>query len=160
VKVPTFFELGGGEGWAREIRRQLQLGFCRCWRSDQQRRFELLCRRLEPWRVRSAVHCNAAAIEAIAPILEEAHRRRGYLARPGVMDARTGWTRAEIGALIVELRNRQALQLLGRDRARERGPRLDPARLPLDRLEALIQQHPDLQLVDRLRAERRRRAAA
>jgi hypothetical protein len=41
-----------------------------------------------------------------------------------------------------------------------RGPRLDPAYLPDDRLEALIQQHRDLQVVGALRSERRRREDA
>jgi hypothetical protein len=67
-------------------------------------------------------------------------------------------TRSEIGALLVETRNRLGALRSGRaDRPRSKGPRLDPACIPDVALERLIQRHPDLETVDRLRAERIRR---
>jgi hypothetical protein len=67
-------------------------------------------------------------------------------------------TRAEIGALLVETRNRLDALRSGRaNRPRPKGPRFDPARIPDAALERLIQRHPDLDTVDRLRAERNRR---
>jgi hypothetical protein len=69
-------------------------------------------------------------------------------------------SRAEIGALLVETRNRLDALRSGRaDRPRHKGPRFDPARIPDAALERLIQQHPDLATVDRLRTERIRRLA-
>jgi hypothetical protein len=69
-------------------------------------------------------------------------------------------TRAEIGALLVETRNRLDALRSGRaDRPRPKGPRFDAVRIPDAALERLIQQHPDLEVVDRLRAERNRRLA-
>lgn len=68
-------------------------------------------------------------------------------------------TRAERGDLLVAIHNRRRRIAGGRLDAppRPKGPRLDPARLPDDRLDGLIQRHPDLALVERLRAERARR---
>lgn len=63
--------------------------------------------------------------------------------------------RSDIGALLVETRNR--LEALGSGRAyapRPKGPRFDPARLPDQALDRLIQRHPDLGVVNILRAER------
>ncbi len=69
-------------------------------------------------------------------------------------------SRAEMGTLLVELRNRHRALLSGRAfTPRPNGPRLDPAMLTDDALERLIQSHPDLALVDRLRTERQLRAA-
>lgn len=70
------------------------------------------------------------------------------------------FTKGELGILLMEVRNRRRLLALGRDRARERGPRLDPAYLPMEAIERLIQRHRDLELVERLRAERARRLDA
>lgn len=71
------------------------------------------------------------------------------------------WSRAEIGILIVESTNRyrQLVAILQGRPEREKGPAMDPRRIPDDRLDVLIQSHPDLAVVDRLRAERQRRAA-
>lgn len=157
---PTWFQLGGGEGWAREVRRQLELGFGSCWSTPQQQRFRDLCALLEPWRVRSRVHTNLAAIAAIAPLVEQARANGGRLMRPGVMSADTGWGKSVLGELLVEIRNRQTLWQLGRIEPRMKNPRFDIARIPDDRLEALIQRHANLTLVDQLRAERARRTAA
>jgi hypothetical protein len=67
-------------------------------------------------------------------------------------------SRAEIGALLVETRNRLDALRSGRaDRPRHKGPRFDSARIPDAALERLIQQHPDLAILDRLRTERIRR---
>jgi hypothetical protein len=93
-------------------------------------------------------------LERIERLLAGARRQHGQ-SRLG-----RAWTRAELGPLLVETRNRIHLLELGRDRARIRGPRLDPARIPLERLEHLIQRHADLELVDRLRAERNKRICA
>lgn len=70
-------------------------------------------------------------------------------------------TRAEIGALLVETRNRLDALRSGRaNHPRSSGPRFDPMRIPDAALDRLIQQHPDLDTVNRLRAERIRRLAA
>lgn len=68
-----------------------------------------------------------------------------------------GFTRAQIGAMLVEVRNRRHLLALGRDRAKPKGPRLDPVMMPLEAIDRLIQRHPNLALVERLRIERARR---
>ena len=68
-------------------------------------------------------------------------------------------SRAEMGTMLVELRNRQRALVSGLAFApRAKGPRLEPALLTDEALERLIQKHPDLALVDRLRAERELRA--
>jgi hypothetical protein len=70
------------------------------------------------------------------------------------------WSRAELGGLIVEATNRgrQLLaELLGKP-ARAPGPRFDPAFIPDERLDALIQRHADMTIVEACRAERARRA--
>ena len=68
------------------------------------------------------------------------------------------FSRSEIGTLLVEIRNRLDALRRGRaDRPRPKGPRFDPAYIPDAALDRLIQQHPDLAIVDRLRAERIRR---
>ena len=70
------------------------------------------------------------------------------------------FTRAEMGALLVELRNRRVAIISGRAMfSRIKGPRFDPARLTDAALDRLIQSHPDLTLVERLRNERELRAA-
>lgn len=83
-----------------------------------------------------------------------------------LIDANAGWlggglstafTRAERGALLVEVRNRRQLIALGRDVPKKKDPRLDPARLPVAALDRLIQSHRDMNLVEQLRAERARR---
>lgn len=67
------------------------------------------------------------------------------------------WSRAELGVLITEAVNRERQLALGRVLPRAKGPRLDPRRLPDDRLEHLIRHHRDLELVEALRQERQRR---
>jgi hypothetical protein len=69
-------------------------------------------------------------------------------------------SRAEMGAILVELRNRRNALISGRaDFPRAKGPRLDPAMLTDAALDRLIQQHGDLSLVERLREERNLRRA-
>jgi hypothetical protein len=145
----------GGANWVYEVRRLARIMQCR---SAHHRRFERTCAQLTPWRLRSPVQCNAAAIAGILPLLEAAKRTVGYgLPIGNLGPQRTGWTRAEFGELLVVARNRKLLLELGRDRPKEKGPRFAPELLPIERLESLIQTHRDLDVVDRLRAERRRR---
>lgn len=83
-----------------------------------------------------------------------------------LVEARAGWlygldrafTRAERGALLVEVRNRRRLMALGRETPRQKGPRLDPRLMPDAALDRLIQSHADVAFVARLRRERERRA--
>lgn len=83
-----------------------------------------------------------------------------------LVEAQSGWlygldrafSRAERGVLLVEVRNRRRLLALGRDAPKAKGPRLDPASLPDDALNRLIQSHHDVKVVEKLRAERERRA--
>ena len=82
-----------------------------------------------------------------------------------LVDAGAGWlygldrafSKAERGALLVEVRNRRDLIALGRNAPKPKGPRLDPRRLPDDALDRLIQCHADVTMVSRLRRERERR---
>ena len=67
------------------------------------------------------------------------------------------FTRAQLGALIVAARNRSTLLALGRTAPKLRNARFDLERIPWHRLDHLIQTPPDLDLVDRCRAEKRRR---
>jgi hypothetical protein len=97
--------------------------------------------------------------------LEACERLFNQARRPGDVPAGRGlqceFTRAEIGALLIEIRNRLDALRSGRaGRPRPKGPRFDPAHIPDAALERLIQQHPDLDTVDRLRAERCRRLAS
>ncbi len=79
-----------------------------------------------------------------------------------LVEAQSGWlygldrafTRAERGALLVEVRNRRALLGMGRLAPKPKGPRLDSTRLPDEALDRLIQCHSDVELVERLRTER------
>lgn len=144
----------GGLAWALEVRRLASVMQCRTTHFD---RWDATIRQLTLWRLRSPAQCNQAAIEAILPLLEAAKRSPTNGFGLDWLDHPVPWTRAELGELLVIARNRAALYALGRDRPKPKGPRLDPSRLPDDRLDALIQRHRDLDLVDRLRAERNRR---
>jgi hypothetical protein len=98
------------------------------------------------------------ALEACAQLF---NRARGAGDVPSGSGLQRELSRAEIGALLVETRNRlDALRSGHADRPRLKGPRFDPARIPDAALERLIQQHPDLATVDPLRTERIRRLAA
>jgi len=82
-----------------------------------------------------------------------------------LVEAGAGWlygldrafSRAERGALLVEVRNRRHLIALGRNGPKTKGPGLDPRSMPDDALDRLIQSHADVTVVDRLRHERERR---
>jgi len=65
--------------------------------------------------------------------------------------------RGEIAGLLVETRNQIARLERGIYRVRAKGPTLDPARIPDDRLRLLIQSHRDMDVVDRLRDELQQR---
>ena len=100
-----------------------------------------------------------------APIRECRHDDDLERVEQMLIEARSGWlygldrafTRAERGELLVEVRNRRRLLAMNRMAAKAKGLRLDPARLPINALERLIQSHPYPALVDKLRAERNRR---
>lgn len=78
---------------------------------------------------------------------------------PGFYTLARVFTRAGMGTMLVELRNRRAAVISGHAMfPRAKGPRLDPARLTDAALDRLIQSHPDLTLVERLRNERELRA--
>lgn len=121
------------------------------WRaaSETYRRFDKHGRELTLERARQL---SNPEIDRILPVLEHAKFN-------GLCGQRRVWTRPEIGALIVEVRNRRTLLELGRECRRDRGPRLDPARMPLEAIERLIQRHNDMAVVEQLRAERNRRMA-
>ena len=78
---------------------------------------------------------------------------------PGFYTLLRVFGRAEMGTMLVELRNRRLAVINGRaDFPRRKGPRLDPAWLTDAALDRLIQSHPDLRLIERLRDERELRA--
>jgi hypothetical protein len=89
---------------------------------------------------------DAEALEALVRFL----RDRGWELQRYIAKTRRG-------ELIGEATNRGRQLALGRVEPRQRGPTLDPTRLPLDALERLIQTHRDLVVVEALRAELRRR---
>ena len=97
-------------------------------------------------------------VSALARCERLFNRARGANEVPSGRGLQRELSRAEIGALLVETRNRLAALRSGRaDRPRHKGPRFDSARIPDAALERLIQQHPDLAILDRLRTERIRR---
>jgi hypothetical protein len=148
-RVPPAWQEGGAWGWRAELERQARVIGCKA-SNPLYDRFVATARQLTMWRIRSPVQASPAAIEHVLPLLEATRERPDRR----LFGIRAPWSDAELGALIVECRNRLTLAALGRDRARVRGPRMDPTRIPLDRLEHLIQRHADLELVERLRAER------
>ncbi len=117
--------------------------------SDHYRRSRETARELTVTRVRACRHDDD--LERVEQMLIEA--RAGWL-----YGLDRAFTRAERGELLVEVRNRRRLLALGRNLPKAKGPRLDVARLPDAALARLIQRHPDRDVVDRLRAERERRA--
>jgi hypothetical protein len=124
----------------------------RCSRSHYDR-----CARLYRSLHAADIHASRdlAALEGCERLF---NRARGAGDIPSGYGLQRALTRADIGALLVETRNRiDALRSGRADRPRRKGPRFDPAHLPDAALERLIQQHPDLATVDRLRAERLRR---
>lgn len=153
-EMPTWFQLGGGEGWIREMERLAAIAGLKPNAARIRPRLDHTARLLEPWRLRSSVHCNLVAAERILAMLEACRREP---TRRLVGEYRAPWTDAELGAMIVELRNRFTLFELGRLAPKPKGPRFDPDRIPLERLDWLIQRHPNMDLVERLRQARNRR---
>ena len=140
----------GLQAWLEEIDRQLDL-----MRPSNPLygRFDATAGLLTVERLRSS--------RDVAALLDAARRLSAARFATGhhFHDLNRVWTRAELGTLLVEARNRGRLLAMGRAVPKTKGPRLDPGRLPDDRLDVLIQSHRDMFLVETLRAERARRAA-
>lgn len=120
-------------------------------RSTLYARFETTARLLTTGRIRETR--DIAAIERLVERLSAARFPWGH----DLHDLDRVWSRAEFGTLLVEATNRLQLLRMGRLAPKPKGPRLDPARIPLGKLEALIQSHSDMAVVDACRAERNRR---
>lgn len=136
--------------WIAEAERQVAAP--RANRAPNQARLARLAALLTLERIRSAQ--DPAAVAKLEAILRRLRRNPSTLGFAELARA-ARWGRPELGALIVEATNR-GRHLAGQV-GREKGPRLDPARIPDDRLLALIQTHRDLAVVEALRAERARR---
>ena len=136
-------------GWLVEISRQQERMRAS---TPHYRRFDRTARWLTEARIRALTDHDQAA--ALAGLLREARYPSN-----AIHGLDRVWSRAELGVLITEATNRTRQLAMGRKTLRLRGPRLDPARLPDNRLEVLIQQHRDLGVVEALRAEKRRREA-
>ena len=148
MRVPAF---RGVAVWLVEIDRQARLMRPRRPLYD---RFDATARILTPDRIR--VCRDHLAITRLVERLRDARHPWGH----DLHGLNRVWTRAELGVLITEATNRDRLLSLGRLAPRPKGPALDPARLPDDRLDYLIQTHRDLAVIEGLRAERRRRQLA
>lgn len=140
---PVLWE--GMASWARQL---ASLGASWQRSAGQDERFRRIARTLDVEKVRLCRHDDGLALVE-AWLVEFRNNELGRV-----------FTRAELGTLLVEVRNRRQLLALGRDRPKAKGPRFDPASLPDEALERLIQRHPDMAVVERLRDERRRRQAA
>jgi len=118
--------------------------------AEHHRRYDETARTLTVERIRECRHLDD--LERVEAMLTRARYQDicSRLAR--------AWPRRELGALIVEARNRIQLLRMGRTEPKPKGPRFDPTRIPDGKLDALIQRHPDLAVVELLRAERQRRA--
>lgn len=92
------------------------------------------------------------ALRHLAELLRGS-RYRDYPFRYGLGRA---LNRSTLGILIVKAENHIAWIERGCPE-REKGPALDPARLPDDRIDFLIQHHRDMAVVEALRAEKSRR---
>lgn len=143
--VPPFTTLAA---WLAEIDRQSALMRPR---SRLYARFDRTARTLTPGRIRRSE--DPLAVIELAGRLRAARYPGGH----DLHGLERVWSRAELGVLITEAVNRERQLAIGRVTPRAKGPRLDPRRLPDDRLEHLIQHHRDLEVVEALRAERRRR---
>lgn len=139
----------GLRAWLAEIDRQLAL-MRPC--TPHYGRFDTTARLLTAERLRGS--SDVDALSEVAGRLCDARQAMGH----HVHDLNRVWSRAELGVLLVEARNRGRLLAMGRSAPKVKGPRLDPGRLPADRLEVLIQTHRDMAVVEALRAERARRA--
>lgn len=133
--------------WIRHIGRLLAVKTCSSNHFD---RFDATARQLTAEMIRACRHVED--LKRVEKLLLDARTRQ----TAGYHDLDRVWSRAELGTLIVETRNRLHLLRIGRD-AKAKGPRWDPRRLPDQALERLIQTHPSIEVVEELRAERRRR---
>ncbi len=114
-------------------------------------RFDATARLLTAERIRAC--CDGVALTTLEPRLRAA-RHPGGQALHGLDRV---WSRAELRVLVTEATNLGRQLAMWRLRPRAKGPSLDPSRLPDERLDGLIQRHRDLDVVEALRAERRRR---
>ncbi len=137
--------------WVRQIGHLLAIETAS---GDHYHRVREAAHELTPERIHECRHDDD--LERVEAMLDVA--RHGYSSCLYGLDR--AFTKPEAGVLLMEVRNRRQLLALGRDRARERGRRLDPERLPMEAIERLIQHHRDMALVERLRAERARRLDA
>jgi len=126
--------------WNRELRRAA---------TPLYERFDRDARQLTVARITAAR--DLAAVERVEAMLRAPSIGSGWRDLWRVFDRR------QLGELVAAATNRARMLRLGRLDPKPRGPRLDPRRLPDDRLDALIQRHRDLAVVEALRAERRRR---
>ncbi len=148
MRIAPFSNLAA---WLAEIDRQA--GLMRPSRRLYER-FDRTARALTPGRIR--LYDDGVSVADLVARLRAARHPGGH----DLHGLDRVWSRPELGVLITEAVNRQRQLAMGRLEARPKGPRLDPRRLPDARLEHLIQHHPDLGLVEALRAERRRRDLA
>ena len=138
----------GLNAWLAEIDRQLELMRPS---TPLYGRFDTTARLLTVERLRAST--DGIALCGVCERLDAARRPMGHQ----LHDLSRVWSRAELGALLVEARNRRQLLAMGRSAPKPKGPRLDPTCLPADRLDALIETHGDLRVVEGLKAERTRR---
>jgi hypothetical protein len=135
----------GMASWVRQM-----ASFPESWRrsADQDERFRKTVRMLDIEKVRLCRHDDA--LELVEERLADWRNN----------DLRAAFTRSEIGTLLVEVRNRRHLLALGRHQAKPKGPRMDPAMMPMEAIDRLIQRHPNIVVVEQLRIERARRIIA
>lgn len=147
MRVPPY---RGVARWLADLDHQNAVMHCSTPHHD---RFDRTARTLTPEGISDCSNPQALArllsrLKAERHVGSEPHCGRGLF---------RSFTRAELGALIVAAQNRATLLALGRTAPKVRNPRFDLGRIPSHRLDALIQSHPDLDLVERCRAEKRRR---
>ncbi len=137
----------GMASWVRQIEHLLAIERAS---SEHYVRFCAAARLLTVARIRVCRQPNALA--RVQQMIEDAVYRH-----PNLFGLERVWSKSERGKLLVEIGNRLTLLSMGRDRPKVPGPRFDIERIPDMALDRLIQTHRDLTLIDRLRAERRRR---
>jgi hypothetical protein len=146
-RAPKAFAWESMGAWVRQMNRLFAI---EAPSSDHYARVRATARTLTVERIRECRHdddlarCEAMLVQA----------KQGWL-----YGLDRAFTKAERGELLVEVRNRRQLIKLGRSSPKGKGPRLDPSLLPPDALNRLIQSHPDIEVVECLRAERDRREA-
>jgi hypothetical protein len=134
--------------WLADLDHQGDVMQCR---TSHHERFERTAQALTPERIG-----DCSNPDALARLIQVLKAGRHDEAEFGYGLFRC-FTRAELGALIVAAQNRATLLGLGRTAPKARNPRFDLGRIPDERLDHLIQRHPDLDLVERCRCEKRRR---